>query len=651
LIPFFTLPWWGLNWGAHFPSNYSRLTLSAVLGAATLVLFTATLGRFTHDVPLAFWMSAGVSGILSLLAFWRLPKSELGTWQIRFNYLGLVTLILSALLSITVATIAIRFSFHDQIPVQAHAPLIESLLRGNLPPSLMTFPDIPLKYHYGADLFGAIMSYITGLPAYRAIDITQIFGWIAAMASLFLFCREMNLGRAYSLAALFWVLLASGWPYLLKPWLASPEELGKLNFDWPVSYILFFRHLNPGTVNNFFMTPYSLGFCLFFSYLTLFSRSLKQKSVVLVLFLALLLGALALIQVTFFATLLAASLVVLGAEALLKRRSWRDFLMPAAILILLSLLFGKITGGFFVRSEAYSHGLLNFNWPPGYLKNSLFGIGHPPLTWREGLLWYLCTLGSLVPLSLPFIFLALVSLKKNFNPMLLFLLFYALECFLMTQFFSYKLSWDIIKWFTGFHMSMILLIILLWSQFSSKKIFLSLLLGLCLLLDITPSLRFLSSLAYLNAEQVHPINKGWWRAIISAPGDDLAPILQALRASPWNEMILTTQDLGAVFGRYSGQASAVPDRNTEMFGVRPEILLARSQLNLALQKSFDLQTMRSSPIRWIIYSCGDFEKIFSEESKIALQSGVASGELKDLSFVLQRRCWKVFHLLSKPSLP
>lgn len=642
LLPFFLLAWLGLRSFTTWSSNYYRLMLSVPLGTALLVLLTALVGRWAHSLPTALWLSSGIAaaGCIPLLLKY---KGGSGSWKLRGIPFLITAGFLTLLSTYLVSQLALNFSFHDQMRIQAHPPLIESLKRGNLPPTMMVFPDIPLKYHWGADLFGAVMSYVTGLPAYRAIDITMIFGWISWLGSLYVFCREAAMSRNFALIALLWVTLGAGWAYLIQSHLAGPESLIHLNFDWPDSKRAFGRHLNPGTISNFFMTPYSLGMGLFFTYLALLTHWIKERRRSLLALISILLAGISLVQVTFFVTLLTTTLLILAAGPFLEKRPWRDCLVDGFLLLSISLPLAVLVGGFFQKAAGITSGLLVFNWPPGFLKNATWGA-HIPMSLTQTFFWYLATFGSLVFLSLPFLGLALYSLRRRYNPILLFLVAYAVTCFLVPQFFRYKMTWDIIKWFTGFQIAMVLVIVMLWSDWKKKTALVSLALGALMVLDMVPSLRFLGSLALLQPKQVEAKKREWWTVVIRDPSPTLQSIVDKLQAGDWKNMVLTTDRLAPTLAAHTGQSMAPIDINTIYFGVHPLWIQKRKVAIENLKTNFNPGLMRRYGIPWLVFPCGDFEVFFTPASKLALKHAVGRGELTPWSPSPSEECWKIYHL-------
>lgn len=636
LLPAFFLAW--INLQSFLPMT--RLTMGVLIpsmGICILLISTYFASLFTHQLESALWISSAACLLFAGGIFvWKRPP--ITKTHLEINSISLVYALLGLLLSILVAKVIFGFMFHDQMPIQGHLALVESILRGNLPPHLQVFPEMSLKYHFGSDLLGAIFAYVLRLPAYLAIDLTQILGWLLWIGALYLFAYEVKLPRLFTLPLLLWTCLGAGWTYLLKPWLGSTH----LSYAWPHSYIIFGRILNPGTISNFFMQPYSVGIGLFFTYLALFSMAIKRQTRALWIFCALVLGTLAFVQITFFATLTWVTVQTLILIAYFEKDNRLKTIQAMFILLAIALPLALAFGGFLRLSSGYSPGLVEFQWPPGFLRN-LSISNRQPLPWLQSLLWYLCTFGSLVFLAPLFLGLGFFSLKRRFDPILAFVCLYALQSFLIPQFFQYKLTWDIIKWFTSFHLTIPFVIVLLWSRMPRKVWRDALLVGL-ILLDIVPSFRFLWDLGFRSPPQVHASYHRWWKTAAPGKSPELEKLFNLLRSKPWNELLLSDPAFSEKIARYTGQAIAQIDKNTELFGVILERLKKRQEQITELTQAFNINTLRESGIRWIVYSCQGFEKNMSQPSQALIADAVSSGSLTDLSFREANTCLKIFHL-------
>ncbi len=639
LLPFFTLAWICLSTLDAFRSAWRRIPASLVLGSSFLIALTALTAPLTHHLASSFWLGSAVCLFASLiLGVWQ-RKSLRVEWNLSLDpWLGAV---LVATLGITfvVGRIAWRFAFHDQMWIQAHPPLVASLLRENFPPGLMAFPGIPLKYHWGADLFGALISYCSGWPAYQAIDITMVFGIILWQWNIYLFCRLTGLSRAFSFLAILWIVLGAGWGFWLGPWLQSQ---GNPPIVWPGSQLVFGRHLNPATFYNFFMTPYSLGLGFFFGLLSLAWVGFQSRRIVAWAIFAWVLGTLAFIQISYFPTLLSAILAVFLIEALWRHKPWKQALLSAAIVAMISLGLAYSLGGFFTRSANYEPGLLLFTWPPGYLTNATIG-GNIPIEWSQAALWYLASMGSVILLIVPCGIYLIKNAWKSWEPVIFLIAIFLLESALVPQFFRYKLSWDIIKWFISFQIAAQIFVVFAWSRLTRRFRPLGIIFLIFLLLDCFPTLRFATTLAFASRQEAGPHYQTWWnRVVISAPTPDIARLISLLKEGSSQKLVLGPYNLVQTLTRYSGQASAWYDQNTFMFGVKGGILQARRDLTDMSGKGPQPERWRQAGISWWIFPCGTSDT-WPDQAKGELNHLMASAEMQKTIVKTSNYCWEVFH--------
>jgi hypothetical protein len=639
LLPFLTLAWWILQISSPSWPVLPRIAILPSVFATLLVLIPAILGKLLPDLGGALMAGSLAAALASAVLWmncrrqnWETEKAGISSW-------GLLGVGIVALSTFLVGRVAWRFAFHDQLRIQAHPGLIESLLRDNFPPGLMAFPEIPLQYHWGADLVGAIYSYVTGLAGFQAIDLVQISGWLAWMGALYVFCREAGLGRPWTLLALLWVPLGAGWAAYLQPWLTLPGLATAADLDWPSSQLVFGRHLNPGTISNFFMTPYSQGFSLFFAYLALLARYWKKAQPRILVPAALVLGTLSLVQISFFFSLWATTAAISILRPLLQKDFQKKAFLAEVGLLGISLGLAFLLGGFFTFRPEYDSGLLIWNASPGFLKNA----GKGPLDFPHAFLWYLAAFGSALLLFIPAAVGALKGVRKNFQPLPIFLLLYAAGSFLVPQIFRYRLTWDIIKWFTGFHIAALLLILLFLSSRAHKKAALALAL-LLMSLDILPSLRFVGGLAFFNPSRLSPDKQNWWRVVIRPPEEDARLLIQLLKTSSSDRRVWAPYYWSEILARHSGQATAAIDNNTIFFGVSRNVLQNRNETLRSLSESFSMETLRNSRVAWLVFPCQDYEKQFSPSSRAAIEQAIQGGKLKEHPLPSGKNCWKILQL-------
>lgn len=639
LLPYFPCSWLLLARGSPWKSSYHRLAFCFPLTFALATALPLLISNLFSGFATCYWSGAAIATLgFFCLNIWRPKWDSKSTWTLKISCLSVLALLWLVFLSILVAIIALKYAFHDQLRVQAHPAVIESVLRGNYPPHLQTFPQIPLKYHFGSDMLGASFAYAFSLPAYRAIDLIQILGWIAGMAAIYSFCRERSLPPLLAFFGIHWLLLAAGWAYLLKPW------LGGIDFspNWPDNYVIFGRYLNPGVISYFFQTPYCIGLPVFFMTLMMIFRACDRRSrwdFVLAIFC---LGILSIFQVSLFFSSCVSFAALWTYRRFKTKQAWSSYFFESAFAGLGTVGLALLLGGFFNFSESYSKGLLILNWPLGYLRYAAPNM-RQTISGIQSLLWYFSSMGSLIVIFPIILILGLRRAWKSLDYETIFFGAFASLCFLMPQLFRYRLSWDIIKWFTGFQLASVLSILVFFSRSYSGKFLASLWILPFLLVDTIPSYYFLTSLAMV-APSHWPSNQTKWTHAVNPPlSPDLKQLNEILRNSKWNEPVLTTPRGADVLSFFSGQSMAIIDYNTEAFGVLPSLIKERKNEIQESLKNFNLNTVRSMPIFWIIFPCSDFQSQFSEDSKAYINRLLFQGELQEMH-ISSNACWRVLRI-------
>ena len=79
--------------------------------------------------------------------------------------------------TLCVSVIALTWSFHDELYVTGHMSIISQMQNDVYPPVHLSFPNEPLKYHYGFDLFSVVLTALFRLPVSLGIDVAAIVLW------------------------------------------------------------------------------------------------------------------------------------------------------------------------------------------------------------------------------------------------------------------------------------------------------------------------------------------------------------------------------------------------------------------------------------------------------------------------------------------
>ncbi len=326
-------------------------------------------GSLTVGLPVAT-LSLGAAGALAWLLRRRLPDAVEG--QRPPPILWISMLATAALL----APAALRFWFHDELSFTGHMSTAAAMQNGIYPPRHLALPDVPLRYHYGFDLFTASLTALFRLQVDRAIDVATLLLWCASWC-LFHGIGERVAGRAGAWLTPPLALLAGGAPLACdKPGISGWE--GVLG-DCAVGA----RPVNAPVASYFFQHPWALGIPVAATAMLLLLERRPPSAGARLFALALALGLLSLSEIALFAAVLP---VVVVAEA------WHDgaFHLRRGVALLgvagVALGAARLAGGFFVRVPAGEP--LRLVLHPGFAE----GL-------RATLAWNARTFGALIPLG------------------------------------------------------------------------------------------------------------------------------------------------------------------------------------------------------------------------------------------------------------
>lgn len=274
-----------------------------------------------------------------------------------------------------IAPVALRYYIHDELFLAGHMSIAAQLQNGVYPPRHATFPDVPLRYHYGFDLVSAALTALLHLRVDQAIDVATI-GLFALS-----WCQYFSLGERLTGPRGAWVvplvcLFGGGLPF-------ACDERSPL-VDRIVAICSVGKHyVNPPLSSYYFQHPWSLGVPLGVTTLLIFTSRTPPRSSRRLLALLLCLAALSISQITLFAGL-APSLIVAETVAghRVQLRRGAEMLLTVA----LSLGAAVLLGGFFTRTPTI--GGLSFSLQAGFGANI-----------AETLLWNMQTFGLLLPLG------------------------------------------------------------------------------------------------------------------------------------------------------------------------------------------------------------------------------------------------------------
>ncbi|KAB2836755.1 hypothetical protein F9K50_11720, partial [bacterium] len=153
LIPFVALAFVLARRAFRTESFWETLAIVPVLSLGCILLFVGLIGRVIRDFPLGiFWGGLLSAGIVAVVFLSLRRNCQPLRFRLEVGLRDLSWILLVVLTSGLVAMVSLKYSIYDEVRLQAHLPVVESILRGNFPPSFTAFPEIPYRYHYGFNL-------------------------------------------------------------------------------------------------------------------------------------------------------------------------------------------------------------------------------------------------------------------------------------------------------------------------------------------------------------------------------------------------------------------------------------------------------------------------------------------------------------------
>jgi hypothetical protein len=322
-----------------------------------------------------------------------------------------------AILPIVPPTILANFS--DEANFGGHDSIIAQLQNGVYPPRYLYEPSLPLRYHYGFDLAGAIVTGLLRLRLDQAIDLLTLALWPCMFLLLWRVGERVGSRRA-GLFVAFTVCFAGGWP-LLAGIGSSPCALCARNG----------LKINPPFIHYYFQHPWSLGVPIFC--LVILQRAALPRARARILGLAALICSLVMLslaEVVLFVTTVAA----LGLTELWRVARQRDLTAVATLGALAVTLIGaKLIGGFFVSGPfPPAGGIL----ATGFSLND-FSKHHAVLGQVQ---WNAASFGILIVLG----WVGLLRAQRD----KVFLMILAALSLSIVNALHYRYSWDIVKFGT-----------------------------------------------------------------------------------------------------------------------------------------------------------------------------------------------------------
>ena len=252
-------------------------------------------------------------------------------------------------------------------PGGGHIYNINQLLIGNYPPKYSFLPNIPQRYHYGSDIFGALLSKLSGLNPEISLDVlTLVFLNLSLLALYALTIKFLNTNPVNKYLVPFVAFL--GWGPITLLFKTNPGEVIPTKFLDKVIYLTQTRLIDAAnwsglTLNWFFAPP--AGFSVFFFLIglyLLFKFFNDERNIKFTLLLSVFISSLVIIDFTKLILLFSGILVYLlfaipiaGIDELSpsEETNIRDLLKNIGILFLCVIVLGFIHGNWLNINKNY----------------------------------------------------------------------------------------------------------------------------------------------------------------------------------------------------------------------------------------------------------------------------------------------------------
>jgi hypothetical protein len=294
-------------------------------------------GSLTAGLPIAT-LSLAAAGVLAERRRRRRPEPG----PVEGRRPPAIVWISMAVTAALLAPAAFRFWFHDELSFTGHMSTAAAMQNGIYPPRHLSLPDVPLRYHYGFDLFTACLTALFRLQVDRAIDVATLVLWCASWC-LFSCLGERLSGRAGAWLTPPLALLAGGAPIACdrpgpSAWYSVTVECGAGD-----------RSVNAPVASYFFQHPWALGIPVAATAALLLTERRPPSAGARLFALGLALALLSLSEIALFAAVLPAIVV---AEARYEGRF--ELRRGAALAGVAALVLGvaRLAGGFFARVPA-----------------------------------------------------------------------------------------------------------------------------------------------------------------------------------------------------------------------------------------------------------------------------------------------------------
>ena len=392
-----------------------RRVVAPGLGLSLWLLAVATIARSRQAfVPGLFFGTLAVAAIGTAAILWPSVWRQDHPTRLR-SLLRALRLALFVVAVVVLILPATRHFFSDEVGPVGHMGDVSKLQNGHYPPRFTIFPQFEFRYHYGFDIFAAMLSGLFRTDASDAIDLATVLLWAYTAYAAAHLGRRLTASK-YGIVPAAMMLFAGGLPFHCPTAKTFSEQVTN-------NCTVEGFSVNPGISAYFFQHPFGLGIPLTLTILLVLSDR-KEVRAGRYLALGLLLAALFLAQFPLFLGV-SASLFVsegyVGGRLVLRR-----VVCIAATLAVVALV-AKHLGGFLAPGPSNLGGLLELH----------FGIVD---TLAGTLEWHARSYGLLLPLGI----VGLHFLRRE----RLMIALLALGALAVPNLFRYRLSWDIVKFAT-----------------------------------------------------------------------------------------------------------------------------------------------------------------------------------------------------------
>jgi hypothetical protein len=409
---------------AVFPHGARPLCTVPAIGMVLALLPTHMLalacGSLTIGLAVA-WVVAGTAGYVWILRYWRdfwcrtSPQRADMAQRLGIAVLSTAPIVLPTIL----------LNFFDDAYFNGHEAIIAHLQNGTYPPRYLYEPSLPLRYHYGFDLAGAIVTGLLRIRLDQAIDLLTLALWPCMFLLLWRVGEHFGGRRAGLLVALT-VCFSGGWPVPCTPDGFAATGVQSLALRVLGRCSIEGLAINPPFIAYFFQHPWSLAvpiFCLVVLLRAALAWSANQQLAITVLVCSL--SLLSLCQAVLFIT----TVVALGLSEIWDLLRTRNYTGGNVLLgIGASLIIAKLMGGFFVSGS--------FPLAGGIFDTGLF-LRDPSNTAVAQMQWNIASFGILMVLGT----VGMLRARRGKA----FLTFLAAPAFVIVNALRYEYTWDIVK--------------------------------------------------------------------------------------------------------------------------------------------------------------------------------------------------------------